>query len=200
MANIADCNVLIEPNWGKLGKVITMEREFDTEQDTAFESQKSSTKITVNYEEMLKVLKEHGIEATMPRINYTRSLRLIYNPNIKKVLLEWVFDAAWGFPAEVEDWLNAIEAPYQLGVVENGCEVEGVEGEEFGMELLYRIQCDDCGMEKFYHDKDERDKDAFRDGKDGKSHLTCPECESQTEVCLDTVLEYDFTPIEVAGT
>ena len=202
MANIADCVVFIAPEWEKISPVIEATNHYDSfsenEPGKNFDGETHSVTLKVDYDAMVQFLKDRGVkEAKIPRISCTRSLKLIYNPKIKKMLIEWVFDSAWGMPMEVQQWLEMANLNYQWGVVENGCEVEEIEGQDYGLILQYRLYCDDCGEEQIFDDRDERDKAVFKPQPDGKTTLECPNCHSLTEVCIDTVLEYNFTPISV---
>lgn len=195
MANIADCVVLIAPNWRKLGDVIKRASATRVDSDGETECQVQEQKIVVDYAAMEKVCKAHGYDDGKPCIYNTNSLRLIYNRNIDCLLLEWSFSAKWGFPREVQHWLDSIGIDYQIGVVENGCEVEEITGEDFGLELLYGFQCDECGFSHDYTSKEERDKATRR----GKTQRTCPHCgrtDNDRDMTVDTLLEYNFTPIE----
>ena len=174
MANIADCEVLIDITntkeaLAKLEPVVSIATASNTEDSEKEFVNVFSLDLVLNYEELNHYFEAHRL----PPLNIysTRDLRFLKKGD--KYLIAWQFDGRWGFPDNVLHWLDSLGLPYQYGAVEDGCGVENLDGEDLGLVLYHRNICPKCG---YIWDTDTTDD------------KPCPQCyhkEHDTETILD---------------
>lgn len=141
MANHCDNTVIIKADWEKLKPFITKSDEYNkSDQPDEYYKQEGDANPTEWNTEMngLKIdwltIMNHAIKNDMYlRVFYTYELESFIMDGEEYII--FAFESAWDFPVALESYLNTLDLPMEIACVENGCEIEGVAGEDFGLSI-----------------------------------------------------------------